>query len=467
MQVNVKTVESKTKMYDKSKKQKQGEPMKKINFAVFVITCTLLINQMPALANVDQLSNMSTEWIRTGNRNAATDSADIVLYNPAGIMKMSDGIHINFGNQTLIRRPVHKFNLGITGVEDTSRSYKQDSNDILLPNLYCAYKKNNFGFFGGIYVPGGGATVDFPDGSINTKFIGAMTIMQSGGMVTSFTDDYLEASSIYLAMEAGAAYKINEMISTAFALRYIDATNKVKAGATLSSGPIEIGDYKLNYSTDADGVGFILGFNIVPTEKLNIGLRYESEVKLDFKTDLNRNDFDAAFGLADYNEKNRRDFPAMFGIGSEYKINDKLTAEADFNWYFQKQADWGKSSTGKNLSDLAGDCWSMGGTMAYQLNDKLLLSAGTIYTKFEWNDIDDYYETIGAFEALYTDNWHLGAGFAYNIKDNIKLNFALGRTIWDDANIEYVQAANNGIPSVQVDTENATTIIAFGIDISI
>lgn len=444
--------------------------MKKIYFAVFVITLTLLLSQIPATANVDQLSNMSTEWIRTGNRNAATDSGDIVLYNPAGIMKMSDGLHINFGSQTLIRRPEHKYNLGITGVEDTDRSHKQDSNDYFLPNFYCAYKKDNLGFFGGIYIPGGGATIDFPQGSINTKFIGAMTVMQSSGMITSFTDDYLEASSIYFAIETGVAYKINEMVSTAFALRYINAENEVKAGATFLNGATEIpgmNPAKLDYTTDADGVGFILGFNLSPLEKLNIGMRYESEVELDFKTDLNRNDFDPAFDLADYNEKNRRDFPAMFGIGGEYRLNDQLTAEADFNWYFQKQADWGKSSTGKDLSDLAGDCWSMGGTVGYQLNDKLLLSVGTLYTKFEWGDIDDYYETIGAFEALYTDNWHFGAGFAYSIHENIKLNFALGRTIWDDETIEYVQAANNGLPVVQCDTENATTTIAFGIDISL
>lgn len=441
--------------------------MKKIYFAVFAMTLSLLSGQMPASANVDQLSNMSTEWIRTGNRNAATDSTDIVLYNPAGIMQMRDGIHINFGNQTLIRRPKHKYNLGITGVEDADRSHKQDANDYLLPNLYCAYKKEDLGFFGGIYVPGGGATVDFPNGSINTKFIGAMSTMLSPGVVASFENDYLEASSIYLALEAGVAYKINEMVSTAFALRYIDASNEVKAGATLGLFDGSTMPAKLDYTTDADGIGFIIGFNIVPTEKINVGLRYESEVQLDFKTDLNRNDFNPAFGLADYNEKNRRDFPAMFGIGSEYKINDKLKAEADFNWYFQKDADWGKSSTGADLANLAGDCWSLGGTVSYQLNDKLMVSAGTIYTKFEWDDIDDYYETIGAFEALYTDNWHLGAGFAYEVKENIKLNFALGRTIWDDATIDYVQATNNGMSAVEVDTENATTIIAFGIDISI
>ena len=35
--------------------------------------------------------NLSADYLRTMNRNAATDYADIAVYNPAGIMKMADG----------------------------------------------------------------------------------------------------------------------------------------------------------------------------------------------------------------------------------------------------------------------------------------------------------------------------------------------------------------------------------------
>ena len=90
-------------------------------------------------ANIDQLSNMSTEWIRTGNRNAATDSTDIVLYNPAGLTKMSQGYHLNFGNQTLFRSPEHKYNLNLPA-SNTIQSDSQDSPDWLLPNLYFSFK---------------------------------------------------------------------------------------------------------------------------------------------------------------------------------------------------------------------------------------------------------------------------------------------------------------------------------------
>jgi long-chain fatty acid transport protein len=170
--------------------------------------------------------------------------------------------------------------------------------------------------------------------------------------------------------------------------------------------------------------------------------------------------------LADYKEKNRRDFPAMCGIGAEYQLTPQLTTEVDFNWYFQKNADWGKFDDGSDIADQAGDCWSLGGTFGYQVNDTLLVSIGTIYTDFEWDNIAAYYQEIGAFEVLYTDNWHIGTGFAWKIKENVTFNFAVGQTIWDDKTIEYLQAANAGLPSFDVKTENKTTTVAFGFDLA-
>jgi len=425
----------------------------------------LLCGVSTVLAQVDQLSNISPEWIRTGNRNAATDSTDIVLYNPAGLPEMSEGFHLNFGNQSLFRSPEHSYNLGLPASND-DHCDRQDSNDYFVPNFYAAYNKGDLSLFGGFYIPGGGSTADYPNGSINTEFIGAMTTMGSSGMFTGFTNDYLDASSMYYTTEIGAAYRFTEFISLAAGMRYIYAENEIKAGATFTDAYAGEHEWKLRYDTDADGVGGVFGMNLSPNKDVNIGLRYETRVVLDFETDLKRNDFPAEFGLADYKDKNRRDFPAMFGIGIEYRLSPEWTTEFDYNMYFQEDADWGKASTGEDLSQLAGECWSLGGTVGYQVNDRFKVSLGTIYTKFEWNDMDRYYETIGAFETLYTDNWHLGTGFAWEFKDGVTFNFAVGRTFWEDETINYLTATDNGLPPVSVDTENATTIVALGFDLA-
>jgi long-chain fatty acid transport protein len=439
--------------------------MRKRKIFVLSMLLSFLFLASTAWAQIDQLSNMSAEWIRTGNRNAATDSTDIVVYNPAGLTKMSEGVHLNFGNQTLFRSPEHTFDLGLPA-SDGEMSREQDSPDYFLPNVYGAYNKGPYSFFGGVYIPGNGAVIDYPDGSINTQFIGAMTVMGSGGLFTSFQNDYLKVESTYLASELGMAYECNQQVSLALGVRYLNAQNEIKTGATFIDAAGNPHDYKLRYDTDADGFGAILGVNIAPMDDLNIGLRYESRVHLDFETDLKRNDFPQEFELVNCQEKQRRDLPAMAGIGAEYRFCPEWSAELDFNWYFQEEADWGDASTGQDLSDLAGDCWALGGAFGYQVCDDLLVSIGTIYTKFEWDDMDRYYETIGAFEVLYTDNWYIGTGFAWEFYKDVKLNLAIGQTFWEDADIEYVRAADNGLPPVMVDTENATTIVAFSVDMA-
>src|SRR5688572_3826464 len=108
-------------------------------------------------AQMDNLSNLSAEWLPSPARHAATDAADIVVYNPAGLTKLKDGFHINLSNQSLFRNPSHTYDLGMG---EGTKTYTQGTPDPLLPNLYMAYKKNNWAIFTGVFNPGGGATLN-------------------------------------------------------------------------------------------------------------------------------------------------------------------------------------------------------------------------------------------------------------------------------------------------------------------
>ena len=76
-------------------------------------------------------TNWSAEYIRTLNRNAATDYADIAAFNPAGTVKMTDGLTINGSVQYL------------------DKDYKNDVNDMnfqsdkssTFPGVFAVYKK--------------------------------------------------------------------------------------------------------------------------------------------------------------------------------------------------------------------------------------------------------------------------------------------------------------------------------------
>ncbi|HNQ86591.1 MAG TPA: outer membrane beta-barrel protein [Deltaproteobacteria bacterium] len=413
-----------------------------------------------AFAQIDNLTNMSAEWIRLSNRNAATDATDIVIFNPAGTTSLSEGFHIGIGNQFLFRMPEHSFTdpLGTGPV-----SYEQDSPDLFVPNVCTAYTSDKWSLFAGVHIPGGGATLDYPDGSYTTRLIGAGLIGPGGpyeGVYTAITNESLEAESLYLAATLGGAYKVTDKVSVAVGIRYIDARNTIDGKLTMSGGVAGEATpdvpLRVDVDQDANGWGGILGVQVAPTDKLNLTMRYETTVKLDFEDDVNTDDI----GLYLDGEKNRRDFPAMIGLGASYQLDPKLRCEVDFNWFFQKSADWGENDDGSDNSNDAGDVWSIGAAAAYQATTELEVSAGFLYTKHDWADLDAYYNNnLGAVEVLYSTNVNLSTGFAYKITPDVKLNCGVSYTFWDDEDIN--------TPIGVVSTENDTFLIGLGVDVAI
>ncbi|MDQ1355006.1 MAG: hypothetical protein QG657_5315 [Acidobacteriota bacterium] len=439
----------------------------KINYNLFrllIVGVLLFSGSTLLVGQIDNLTNMSAEWIRLSNRNAAVDAVDIVVYNPAGLTKLTDGFHFNISNQTLIRKPKHSFDLGM-GKE----TYTQDGIDPFIPNFYAAYKKDKWALFGGIYIPAGGAVVDYPKGSINTKLLGYSLIPQFGGLYDHFKNDYLKATSLYLTFTAGGAYAISDFISIAGGLRYIHVKNTTKLGLTVadSTGIIPGTAFDLNAKMTGNGLGGILGIDIFPLEGLNIGIRYETKVKLELEADIIKDSFEGM--LISQGDKSRRDLPAMLGVGVSYDITSCLRAEVDFNYFFQKQADWGITSAG-NLENAiltakaAGDCYSLGACLAYQACPKFQVSAGFLYTIFDFKDMAGYFTTVGAFEVLYSDNCNLGAGFCYALTNKVKLNVGVGTTIWKDETIKALAAYPLDL---DVQTTNKSFAFAIGTNISL
>ncbi|MGE0077763.1 MAG: OmpP1/FadL family transporter [Bacteroidales bacterium] len=404
-----------------------------------------------ANAQMDNLANMSAKWIRANARNAALDGADIVNYNPAGIVKLDNGFHISLNNQSLFRKPQHSFNLG-TG----EQTCKQDGADPFLPALYAAFKKDNWAISSGIYVTGSGASADFPDGSVNTTLMGVSQFTTPG--YNSLKDQSIKASSYYLAIPINFSYAINDKISLSLGGRYIIANNHTKAGLTLVDNFYGLQDYPISvdYKKNAKGFGGIIGLNLAPNDKLNIAIHYETKVKLEFEADDNK----GTMALETDGTKSNRDLPAVLYTGASYKFTDKFTAAVDFNYYFQKGADWGKFANDKEISDAAGNCYHVALGVYYQLLPKLQLSAGCKYLHFDYSDQELYYTQMGAYEAVKYDNLNLGIGAGYNVTDNIQVDLGIGRTIWKDKTINYGSSA--GLP---VDISNKAYVLALGLDI--
>lgn len=433
---------------------------------LFAFLSASLFFPLGAIAQMDNLANMSAKWIRLNARNSALEGTDIVNYNPAGLVKLNDGFHLNLNNQTLFRQPQHSFTLNPLIGEQTC---KQDGNDPFLPSLYAAFKKNKWAVSSGIYITGGGASADYPKGSVNTNLLGynfmAQTNAAYGTGYTSLKDQLLKASSFYLAVPLNFSYAITEKLSVSIGGRYIIANNSTKAGMTFAGSTVGAPDspISIDYKNNATGFGGIVGVNYSFSDKLNIAIHYESKVKLEFEAKDNKGSVKTL--VAD-GAKTDRDLPAVLYTGVSYKLTDKFAAAIDFNYYFQKNADWGKTtdpSNGNKLktADLAGNCYHVALGLSYQLLPKLQLSAGGKYIHFDYSDQELYYTQLGAYEAVKYDNINLGIGAGYGITDNIQVDLGIGRTFWKDKKVNSILAGNKA-----VDISNSAYVIALGIDIA-
>lgn len=334
-------------------------------------------------SSIDYRGNQSADFIRTLNRNASLDGADIVVYNPAGTAMMEDGFHINLGNQFVLKE--YGMELNSTGTD-----YVSDYPSLILPNFDIVFKNNNWAVFGGFSIPAGGGTVDYEDGIPS---------------LLSFPGPSLEASSIYYGGTLGGAYAINKMISVSLSGRVIYATKEILAKSSVLGTLLDTKQTALGY-------GGIIGLDVKPIDNLNIGLRYETITELDFEAETKTIYSALISSFPQYSDKakTRKDLPALASLGVAYTVIDNLMLETGITYYFIEQAN----------ADDAYDDYDNGFDASigaeYTLNGNLVLSLGYLYSKTGANE-----DTVNDFDMA-LDSHNISVGGKYSVNDMIDVS---------------------------------------------
>jgi len=426
--------------------------MKKL-FVFLCVAGLIAASASPLFAGgIDNKTNWSAEYIRTLNRNAATDSADTVMYNPAGVMKMDDGLYGNLSVQYILKDYTNK----ISGVD-----YDQDEPS-LIPGLFFLYKQDRLaGFFGLSNVLGGGK-VDFEKGDATTTSLGlgiitsantalAAATVPSTYWYSAISNQKLEAEHIGLGYTFGGALKINDMFSVSLAAMYVDTKKDANGHVTITAANSlpSVNDDRtayVDYEEDADGWGGVIGVNISPTDQWNIGLRYNTKVNLDYDQTVNQDNLGVlpALGITNGGESTR-DLPAILGIGVSYKLNDKIRLETNLTYYFNEDADWGGD---ENFVD---NGYDLGIALEYTFNPKLKGSIGYLHTD---TGIDAQYMLP---EAPQLNANTIGTGVAYEAIPGMILNFSLGNAFYEDDS--FVSSTTGAT----IEYEKNNFFLAFGI----
>ena len=383
---------------------------------------------------IDHLHNYSAEYIRSLNRNASTDSADAVAYNPAGVMKMDDGLYANLSVQHILKDYAHM----VGGTE-----YDSDTPSTI-PGLFGLYKESRCALFTALTIPSGGGKVEYDDGSVTSLALGQAYMAGANALIgfpfyDSIRNQEVEAEKYYMGFTFGLAYSFNDVISISIGTRYIDARKETQGAVTIgaSSGGASFDQTaEIDYEETADGWGAIVGINISPSKELNIGARYETRTKLDFETDVDRDDL----GILVDGSKARRDLPALLALGVSVRSTPNIRIESNLTYYLNENAKW--NGLEKNVNN----GYDLGIAFEYTFTPRLKGSLGYMYTDGAIKP-DDM-----APEAPELDGHTISTGLCYKYTDNLHLNFGLGRTFYSEVTT-----------STGINYEKKVYLTAFGI----
>lgn len=453
-------------------------------------------------------TNQSAKFARYMALDAST-KVEAAYYNPAGLVKLKDGFHFSYTNQSAFQKRIitatdPNFANSLNG--ERTKKYIGTASAPIIPSLQGAYKKGHWVLSGTVGVTGGGGKATFEDGlpmfeSGMAQSLGLIN-MVGGALNTQnpalsatadkySVDQYMTGANFIYGAQLGGSYKINDMFSVygGFRLNIVNnhykgylqnlqantqSTNLAAIGMTDYNGSMTSPSALLDLayasaSTDADrssimllkkaseggvhldskqsgwGVNPIIGFNF-SYEKLNVGMKYE------FKTDLNVENKTAVddTGLFKDGVNTAHDIPALFTVGLSYQILPQLNASVGYHHFFDRDA----KMSGDKQKYISGTNEYLVG-VEYQINKMFLVSAGGQITRYGIDKEGQFQSDL----SFYVNSYSIGFGGAVNVSPNVQIN--VGYFFTDYANFD--KDLGNGAKNVYT-RENK--VFAAGVDFS-
>ncbi|MBT8363912.1 MAG: outer membrane protein transport protein [Deltaproteobacteria bacterium] len=429
--------------------------------------------------------NQSADYMRTLSRHAATDYADIAVFNPAGIMKMADGgyakLDVMYFDKDYSNNAPNNF-----GEFDQNFGKFSSDKSSTIPAAFAIYKQKKWAGFFAFTIPAGGGELNYRQGNARTLQLADNIAAgfneqfenppQLGGFGTNLFN-YTQIDSQKLEVKEssvfgftlGGSYAINDMWSVAAGARYATGKREFKGKAVISAPnptptPVPLNDpftAKLHLEEDADGWAGILGVNFAPNDKLNTALTYISKTKLRYKMDVNKDtllpnpadpanpiSLAASIGFPD-GSKRRIDIPALLGFGISYKFLPQFKVDLSYTYYFEKNA---TIDTFENQ----GNSWDLGLSAEYTFSPQWKASLGYLRTDI---GLDDDQQINEPEEPKLSANT-FGAGVVWSPKPAFAITAAGAITSYEDVDGP-VETARGETESVNFDKEVWNLSIGF------
>lgn len=393
-----------------------------------ITIASLILSSVSFGASIDLVQNYSAEYAGNPAQQGAINYGSTVYFNPAGLSQLEQGtyfvggVQLAFGEQSMAR-----------GKEYDAELFSP------IPN-FAVYKVVEDGaYFWTLGAVAGGATLEYKDG-----------VPLKNNMEKLLNNTNVKGGNQYAQTTIGRTWKIDEKLSTSLGLRAVYGLRTLEASTSamkpITPDIILKGDASIDSERTGYGFGFQLGFNYKATDRLNLGLRYDSQVNMDFKTKatINPNKGDKTnpvgsnvvdtllgfFPVYDDGLKTRRDLPAILALGASYKVTDRWTTFIGGNYYFNKDATMDQIGILKNYDYSNG--WEISVGSEYWINDK-----------FAWLIGANYADT-GAPEGTYSPTEYainsifVGTGIKYRQNETTEWTVAFNQYFYDSTEADNV-----------------------------
>ena len=406
--------------------------MRKGLIAVGIIVLMVGLASSLQAGGIINKQNLSADYIRTLNRNAADDMADAAVFNPAGTVRLQDGFYVKADVIYLYKDYSNQLPNAIGPLPLTGGTLDSKEPSII-PGMFAVYKQDRWSGFFAVTVPGGGGKVDFKDGDSRTTMLslpGALggfgTYLGGAAGNPNNINQQIEAESHYLGYSLGAAYKVLDSLSLSGGVRYVDAFQKFKGSASGTTGaaPQTI-NIKIERTDEA--WNYFMGLDYAPIKDLNFALTYMSNTALNFKADTSDNSpgkrVSTSVGWADGTHE-REDLPGYLAFGVNYFIiPGTLRIEPNFTYYLEKQATF---QGARFQESNPGNSYDVGVALEYILNPQWRFSVGYLHTEIKGMKSYDLLP-----EAPELDANSIACGLVWSPIERLDLTLGLERSWYD------------------------------------
>ncbi|MBB5227091.1 OmpP1/FadL family transporter [Treponema ruminis] len=329
-------------------------------------TAVILISGAAAVfaSGVENKTNMSTGYLRNPSRNTEAKRPEASYYNVAGTAFLTEGLHIEAGNQFVFKEYGNEMKTGnvfASAPLEINDYYSNDETTVwFYPDADFVYKHSNFSVFGNFGVYAGGGALEYSEGTSATTMLfggaaatymkqaqaamaaqnqqAAQTAQKMGQALTEAAKNHkLNVTSITYGGQLGMGYLFMDNLSFAAGLRYVHGTQKmeIKSDAFTLLGN---GGNTISYKANGYTVSGVFGIHWRPIEIVDLAVQYQSKSSVKYKVKDVDGNLASQFGITD-GKTFHTDLPAALNLGAGCQLLDNLYLSTSFNYYFNYFAD--------------------------------------------------------------------------------------------------------------------------------